>query len=237
MTEPAPRSVCCGTLLVSFLLPLLLIGFASLWLIISGADFFVSGRIAFLRSYFPCVSGLLFLTAGLLLPHNEPSLEWQRICTRYVSAALCLAAFSPFVAWSLHCRESLYLWLCGTMSLPALIWVIVESCLLIRVVALAAGLPRLRRTAEHGLTAIIYLVIAPLAAVISAHLINNLSHGCFQPSGLFDALQYPQVGFILRMLLLWGLIHLAVLVFFTVVSVRKTLSVLLQRSCRAEIER
>lgn len=236
MSDEGSSPRCRGMLLVAALVPLLLMGFAVLWLIVSGAGFFVSGRVAFLRGYFPCVSGLLFLAAGLSLPRGSADLAWQRFCRRFLAASLSLSALLPFVAWSMRCRASLYLWVCATLSLPVLIWVVLESCRMVQMLAAAAGLPRLRQTAEHSLTAFLYLTIVPLSAVACANLLNSLSHGRFQPSGLFDVLQYPQVGLLIRMLLLWGLIHLAVVIFSAVVCARKMLSDLVSPPCQTGTE-
>lgn len=235
MSATATPPGCRGRLLVTAQVSLLLIGFAVIWLIVSGASFFVSGRMTFLRGYFPCVAGVLFLAAGLSLPASSAEdTAWTRFRCRFVAASLALSALLPFVAWSMRCRESLYLWGCATLSLPVLIWVVMESCRLVQILAALAGLPRLRRTAEHSMTAFVYLVIAPLAAVTCAHLINSLSRGRFQPSGLFEVLQYPHLGLVIRMLLLWGLIHWAVVVFSAVVCSWRRLSALVSPSGLAD---
>ena len=214
-------------LLPVFLTSLWLMTVAMCFTAFAGIPTILQGKIRLLFSYWQCFPSLIMLFSVCLIPRKSAPDKCRQ---RLLLAAFAMLTLSPFPTWAARSSGNIYFELCSVAFLAAALWLLMEVCQLLRILAESDNHAILAITARKTQFLILCFAIIPLSAFCCSGMLGLFTGASHSFQDALRIWNYGKISLFLRVFLYWSLLQFLFLCLSATWTATRQLKKLLKES-------
>jgi hypothetical protein len=204
MDSQQPVQPAGQVLLPTFLTSFWLMAVAMCFTAFAGVPTILQGKIRLLFSYWQCLPALIMLISICFIPRkNAPDKCGQRL----LMASFAMLTLSPFPTWAARSSGNIYFELCSIAFLAAALWLLMEACQLLRILAESGNQAMLAIAARKTQFLILCFAIIPLSAFYCSGMLGLFTGASHSFQDALRIWNYGKISHFLRVFLYWSLLQ------------------------------